>query len=176
MPLGFIKTLVTTTEASRLLRFCSQEWLDTMCVVAVLECLHGAYEHVGFVTPEFAQMKDEDSRSALVTAHSALDDDTKTVIGVVNTGKQSGQHWIAFYIDRTTNSCALYDPLHSVANLATLESTVDTAIASQLGVKLKYRAHVGMVQKDGHNCGVLCLLISSSCSTTWSGFPPTVRR
>jgi hypothetical protein len=158
MPLGFVKTHVTNTEGCRLLRFCSTEWLDTTCVVAGLECLQGAYDHVGIVTPEFAQFEDEDSRSAIVAAHSALNEDTETVIGVLNTSKTSGTHWVAFFIDRKSDACVLYDPLHSAATLAALEKTVDSAIASQLGATLSYRVYSDMVQKDGYNCGVMALL------------------
>jgi hypothetical protein len=157
-PLGFVKTRIASTEGWKLLRFCSSEWLDTTCIVAGLECLQGGYDNVGVITPEIAQMEDEESRKVLAGAHSAQAEDTESIIGIVNTSKQAGQHWVAFFIDRTANSCVVYDPLHSAANIASVEKLVASTIAPLLDVKLKVRAHVGMAQKDGHNCGVLCLL------------------
>lgn len=88
-------------------------------------------------------------------ANGAFGEDTDIIISIVN---PEGSHWMAFYIDKRSRTCVMYDPLSAgtKARLQTLKLLIRENVESILPTRLQYRTFTDLEQDDGDSCGVYC--------------------
>ncbi|KAE8967381.1 hypothetical protein PR001_g28121 [Phytophthora rubi] len=89
-------------EGVRLLGFRGTEWLGSTCLRAGLIMLARRYasHDIGFFTPDWFPFSDVSTRQKAAAMHGAFHATVQRQIGVVNVG---GFHWVAFYLDVTSD-------------------------------------------------------------------------
>ncbi|ETP52435.1 hypothetical protein F442_02554 [Phytophthora nicotianae P10297] len=132
----------------RLLQFRGNEWLNSTCITM----------NVGFIVPDWYGYQDVTARKKAAATNGAFHSSNQRQIGIVNS---CGNHWIAFYLDRTSSpvTCTLFDPQQSKLRYNEIEGAVLSDIVPQLAGKpvVKFERWEKCKQEDGHSCGVWSL-------------------
>jgi hypothetical protein len=119
--------------------------------------LRETYQAVGVINPRFHEF--DAAEQKLRTARGLLPDDTsyERVISVINVGN----HWAAFLVDVPAKRCYLFDPLQLDSNLRIVKEEVLNVVEKVLGLtdQMQYEVIWGCTQRDGHSCGLWCLVI-----------------
>ncbi|ETM54173.1 hypothetical protein L914_02454 [Phytophthora nicotianae] len=137
----------------RLLQFRGNEWLNSTCITM----------NVGFIVPDWYGYQDVTARKKAAATNGAFHSSNQRQIGIVNS---CGNHWIAFYLDRTSSpvTCTLFDPQQSKLRYNEIEGAVLSDIVPQLAGKpvVKFERWEKCKQEDGHSCGVWSLFFFKS--------------
>lgn len=149
----------------RILEFRGTRWLNTSCIVIGLTNLLRRYctLGIGIIGPDWYNYAEHAAQlqvSASYGAFAGIGDFTNIIIGIVSPAGSC--HWIAYFIETTTESgsrCTMFDPFQSSATYANLEEAVKKVIVPQLATtaELKFEKWEYCLQQDNHSCGIWCL-------------------
>jgi len=85
--------------------------------------------------------------------------------------------WGAFFVDKNTRRCFLFDPMKLQSNIAALANAVRTVVDPMLDMtdQLQLESITGCVQQDSSSCGVwslavLELLLFGATPESWADY------
>ncbi|KAE8990928.1 hypothetical protein PR001_g21368 [Phytophthora rubi] len=120
-------------EGVRLLEFRASEWLGSTCIRARLIMLARRHvdKDVRIFMPDWYPYEDMSRQQMYAATHGDFHENVQRQVGVVNA---EGVHWIAFFIDLTTDpaSCVMFDPHQRASRYTDLESALSKAVVQQL--------------------------------------------
>ncbi|RLN47877.1 hypothetical protein BBJ28_00003333 [Nothophytophthora sp. Chile5] len=116
------------------------------------------YGYIGAVNPAYHGFASLTKKKEIAASYGAFEPENKRIIGVLHF---HGTHWVAFFLDRETQICQMFDPLQSSATYEAIQTSVRYTMEPLLNMtdEITYEEIDWCTQKDADSCGLWCLVI-----------------